>query len=263
MIISANNADLSSWITVPKGSDFPIQNIPFGICTILNTENSSKRVVTIIGHTVIDIAQLGRLGYLKDCNIDPSALESDTLNALMKSNKEGTRTLRNRISALLASDNPELRDYSTHHSQVLYDYDTVTMHIPVEIGDYTDFYSSKEHATNVGKMFRDPDNALLPNWLHLPVGYHGRSSSIVVSGKEIKRPWGQIMPKEASMPVFMPSKSIDFELEMGFITYDANVLGERISTHDAEDHIFGLCLFNDWSARDIQKWEYIPLGIFG
>ena len=136
------------------------------------------------------------------------------------------------------------------------------MQLPVQIGDYTDFYSSIEHATNVGTMFRDPDNALLPNWLHIPVGYHGRSSSIIPSGIPVHRPQGQTLPNGATDPVFGPSKLIDFELEMAFITTDANDLGEPIPVSEAEEYIFGLVLFNDWSARDIQKWEYVPLGPF-
>jgi fumarylacetoacetase len=140
--------------------------------------------------------------------------------------------------------------------------DEIEMLLPVDIGDYTDFYSSREHATNVGTMFRDPENALLPNWLHLPVGYHGRSSSIVVSGTRIRRPKGQTLPAGAETPVFGPTKLLDFELEMGFITTDANSLGRSVSVEEARDQIFGLVLLNDWSARDIQKWEYVPLGPF-
>lgn len=136
------------------------------------------------------------------------------------------------------------------------------MLLPVQIGDYTDFYSSKEHATNVGKMFRDPENALLPNWLHIPVGYHGRSSTIVPSGIPVHRPMGQTLPNGQSTPVFGPSQSIDFELETAFITTDANIMGENIPVNEAEDYIFGMVLLNDWSARDIQKWEYVPLGPF-
>ena len=136
------------------------------------------------------------------------------------------------------------------------------MVMPVKIGDYTDFYSSKDHASNVGKMFRDPKNALLPNWLHIPVGYHGRASSIVISGTDVKRPKGQVLPKGKDSPIFSDSKLLDFELEMGFITGKGNELGENINIENAEDYIFGLCLFNDWSARDIQKWEYVPLGPF-
>ena len=259
MNIKANDPSLKSWIEVPANSDFPIQNIPFGIFSVAS---GSKRVGTIIGDTVIDLAELEVLGYLKDLDIDTWAYDSDSLNLLMDAHKEGTRELRNRISEIFEESNTHLKENKEHCEIVLHPASTVTMHMPVEIGDYTDFYSSKEHATNVGTMFRDPNNALLPNWLHIPVGYHGRSSSVIVSGTDIKRPLGQTKPNEDEGPVFGPSRLVDFELEMGFITYDANKLGDRVSTEEAEDYIFGMCLFNDWSARDIQKWEYVPLGPF-
>jgi len=181
---------------------------------------------------------------------------------LMEEGKEGTRQLRNRISELLRSDHGELRDHSEHRRQVFVSQKSATMLMPVEIGDYTDFYSSIEHATNVGTMFRDPKNALMPNWKHIPVGYHGRASSIILSGQAIHRPKGQMKPKEDEPPVFGPCKLLDFELEMAFITYDGKPLGDSISTREANDFIFGMVLFNDWSARDIQKWEYVPLGPF-
>ena len=259
MTIKANNPLLKSWIETPENSDFPIQNIPFGI---FSTSENSSRVATIIGDTLIDIAALEELGYLSDLEIDTWSYESDSLNMLMDAHKEGTRALRDRLSDIFEEGNAELRDNETDKKHILFDSASVTMHLPVEIGDYTDFYSSREHATNVGTMFRDPNNALLPNWLHIPVGYHGRSSSVIVSGTDIKRPYGQTKPNDNEPPVFGPSRLVDFELEMGFITYDANRLGDRISTNQAEDYIFGMCLFNDWSARDIQKWEYVPLGPF-
>ncbi len=259
MNIKANDPSLKSWIEVPANSDFPIQNIPFGIFSVANNR---KRVGTIIGDTVIDLAELEVLGYLEGLDVDTWAYESDSLNLLMDAHKEGTRELRNRISEIFEANNASLRDNKEHSEIVLHPASTVTMHMPVEIGDYTDFYSSREHATNVGTMFRDPNNALLPNWLHIPVGYHGRSSSVIISGTDIKRPIGQTKPNDDEGPVFGPSRLVDFELEMGFITYDANKLGDRVSTDEAEDYIFGMCLFNDWSARDIQKWEYVPLGPF-
>jgi fumarylacetoacetase len=162
------------------------------------------------------------------------------------------------VQKLLVDKNSPLKE----KPEILVSQADVQMHLPVHVGDYTDFYSSIEHATNVGKMFRDPENALLPNWKHIPVGYHGRASSIVVSGTPIKRPKGQVMPKDATEPVFKPSARLDFELEMGFITGKNTQLGDSVSTADADDYIFGLVLFNDWSARDIQKWEYVPLGPF-
>ena len=172
--------------------------------------------------------------------------------------KKTTNQVRLKVQKLLTEENSPLKN----HPEVLVKQSEVKMHLPVKIGDYTDFYSSIEHATNVGKMFRDPENALLPNWKHIPVGYHGRASSIVVSGTPIHRPKGQLMPKDATTPVFKPSGRLDFELEMGFITGNTTKLGESVSTNEAEDYIFGLVLFNDWSARDIQKWEYVPLGPF-
>jgi len=181
---------------------------------------------------------------------------------MMKQGKTGTRRLRERLSILFSDGQLDLKGNQHHVDQVLIPIDQVEMLMPVHIGDYTDFYSSREHATNVGTMFRDPENALLPNWLWIPVGYHGRSSSIILSGESINRPKGQIKPSDDEDPIFSPCRLLDFELEMGFITYDGKALGESISTHEAEDYIFGMVLFNDWSARDIQKWEYIPLGPF-
>jgi fumarylacetoacetase len=178
---------------------------------------------------------------------------------MMKKGKNATTELRNRISNLLNKENFEMQEKA---DQVLIPMEDVIMQMPVQIGDYTDFYSSKEHATNVGTMFRDPANALLPNWLWIPVGYHGRASSVILSGQDIYRPKGQIKPDPNADPIFAPSRQVDFELEMAFITYEGKTLGNSISTTEAEDFIFGLCLFNDWSARDIQAWEYVPLGPF-
>jgi fumarylacetoacetase len=155
-----------------------------------------------------------------------------------------------------------LKNNTAHKETILFRLDEIEMKLPVYIGDYTDFYASKEHATNVGTMFRGAENALMPNWLHMPVGYHGRSSSIITTHTPIHRPQGQILPEGADQPVFGPSQRVDFELEMAFITTDANDLGEPIPVEEAEEYIFGLVLFNDWSARDIQKWEYVPLGPF-
>ncbi|NNE55268.1 MAG: fumarylacetoacetase, partial [Flavobacteriales bacterium] len=202
------------------------------------------------------------LGYLENLPFSISDFDTNTLNALMRKGKNGTRELRNRISKLLRSDVPDLKNKEHHVKQCLLNQSDVTMLMPVEIGDYTDFYSSIEHATNVGTMFRDPANALLPNWKHIPVGYHGRASSIIPSGVPIHRPKGQTKPNDNEPPVFGPCKLLDFELEMAFITYQGKPMGDSISTEEAEDYIFGMVLFNDWSARDIQKWEYVPLGPF-
>jgi fumarylacetoacetase len=258
-MIRANNPNLSSWIAVESGSDFPIQNIPFGV---FSTAKSNPRVGTAIGEYVLDLSALAELGYFDELEFDTEVFKSDSLNAYMASGQSTWRSVRDRISQILASENSVLRDNATDREKVLIPMSMATLHLPVEIRDYTDFYSSIEHATNVGTMFRDPDNALLPNWKHLPVGYHGRASSIVVSGVNINRPKGQTKADDADTPSFGPTRSLDFELELGFFTGRNNPLGQSISTGDAEDYIFGMVLFNDWSARDIQKWEYVPLGPF-
>ena len=258
-MISANQAHLKSWIPVPEHSDFPIQNIPFGI---IKMEGKSPRVATRIGDSVIDLFELYKLGCFESLPFESYDFDASSLNSLMKKGKLAVRELRNVLSALLLSDNSFLRDKHEVHGSFLFTHDSVEMLLPINIGDYTDFYSSKEHATNVGVMFRDPANALLPNWLWIPVGYHGRASSVVVSGTDFHRPKGQIKPNDEEDPIFSASRQIDFELEMGFITFDGKPLGDSISVAEADDYIFGLCLFNDWSARDIQKWEYVPLGPF-
>ena len=257
--ILANNPNLKSWVEVPANSDFPIQNLPFGI---FKTRSQSERVGVRIGDKVLDLKALYVLGYLENLPFSGSDFENKFLNDLMEKGKKATRDLRNRISKLLSHDFEDLKVNQHHVDQVLISADKIDMCLPVRIGDYTDFYSSREHATNVGTMFRDPANALLPNWLWIPVGYHGRASSVIVSGQAIHRPKGQIKPDPAQDPIFAPCRSLDFELETGFITYDGKPLGDSISTAEAEDFIFGMCLFNDWSARDIQTWEYVPLGPF-
>lgn len=259
MPIKANDPTLTSWLPVPENSDFPIQNIPFGVFL---TREDVITIGTRIGDHAIDLAALHQLGYFKGIPLTDDIFLQDTLNDFISDGKKTWRLVRDRISEVFQSGNPSLRDNAAHREIILFTLEEIEMQLPVQIGDYTDFYSSKEHATNVGKMFRDPDKALLPNWLHIPVGYHGRSSTIITSGPSIYRPKGQTMPKEATRPVFGPSKMLDFEVEMGFITTDANVMGEVIAVHEAEESIFGLVLLNDWSARDIQKWEYVPLGPF-
>ena len=259
MSISANNPSLKSWVEVPTNSDFSIQNLPFGI---IKTPNLTPRVAVRIGDKVLDLKTLFVLGYLENLPYELGDFDSEYLNKMMKRGKKATRDLRNRISKLLDVNQADLQKNQHHVDQVLLAVESVEMCMPIQIGDYTDFYSSKEHATNVGVMFRDPANALLPNWLWIPVGYHGRASSVVLSGQAIYRPKGQVKPVETEDPIFAPSSQLDFELEMGFFTYDGKPLGDSISTTEAEEYIFGMCLFNDWSARDIQKWEYIPLGPF-
>jgi fumarylacetoacetase len=226
------------------------------------TRDDIITIGTRIGDHVIDLGALHQLGYFDGIPLTDDIFLQDTLNDFISDGRKTWRLVRNRISELFDAANDGLKNHAEHRKTVLFALDEIEMKLPVQIGDYTDFYSSKEHATNVGSMFRDPENALLPNWLHLPVGYHGRSSTIVPSGTPIRRPMGQTMPKDADTPVFGPSKWIDFELEMAFITTDANAMGEPISIEEAEEYIFGMVLFNDWSARDIQKWEYVPLGPF-
>jgi len=258
--IPANNPQLSSWIPVSGNSDFPIQNLPFGIFS--DAQNPQPRPASIIGDMVIDLRALSDLGYFNSLNIAPDVFTTPTLNAFLRLGKPIWRAVRQRLSDLFSSENNELKSNEAHRVNVLFPVQNVTMHLPVQVGDYTDFYSSKEHATNVGIMFRGADNALMPNWLHIPVGYHGRSSSIVVSGTPIRRPKGQMQLQDGQPPVFGASKLLDFELEMAFITGQGKPLGDTISTEEADDFIFGMVLFNDWSARDIQKWEYQPLGPF-
>ncbi len=263
-------AILKSWIPVDKDSDFPIQNLPFGIFTppkaVIATKDKSKdilpRVGVAIGDQVLDLLELKKTGVFNALNFDTNVFAKSSLNDFIALEKKTTSAVRARISKLLEERNPELRDDEKTKAKVLHKMKDVEMHLPVEVGDYTDFYSSMEHARNVGMMFRDPANALLPNWKHLPVGYHGRASSIVVSGTDFHRPKGQMKPADSEVPVFGPTKQMDFELEMAFIIGKGTKLGESVSTKDAEDYIFGMCLFNDWSARDIQAWEYVPLGPF-
>src|SRR5690606_23375535 len=259
MNIPANNPALKSWIPVSTHSDFPIQNIPFGA---FSTDDDEVVLATRIGDFAISLPALNDLGYFKDINFDDSVLYDETLNAFISEGKSVWRAIRNRISEIFEENNSSLRDNEEHKKLILFPLENVQVELPIYIGDYTDFYSSREHATNVGKMFRDPENALLPNWLHLPVGYHGRSSTIIPSGIPVHRPMGQTLPNGETQPVFGPSKLVDFELEMAFITTDANIMGEPVPVEEAEEHIFGLVLFNDWSARDIQKWEYVPLAPF-
>jgi len=251
--------NLKSWLSIELNCDFPIQNIPFGVFI---TKNDDITIGTRIGKYAIDMGALQRLGYFDGIELTDDMFMQDTLNDFISDGKKTWRLVRNRLMDLFQESNPQLRDNPKHRAIILFEISEVEMLLPVSIGDYTDFYSSKEHATNVGKMFRDPENALLPNWLHIPVGYHGRSSTIVPSGIPVHRPWGQTMPNDAVEPVFGPSKLVDFELETAFITTDGNLMGEIINIDQAEDCIFGMVLFNDWSARDIQKWEYVPLGPF-
>jgi len=258
MQITANNPALRSWVTGADHSEFPIQNLPFGIFQVAE---GTKSVGVRIGEQVLDLAQMAAYGYFDDLPFASSDFSEDYLNPLMQKGKIAVRARRNRIAELLSTTNETFQSQKDQHNALI-PVSKVKMALPVQIGDYTDFYSSKEHATNVGIMFRDPANALLPDWLWIPVGYHGRASSVIASDHPVIRPKGQIKPDDNADPIFAPSRQVDFELEMGFITFDGKPLGQSISTAEAEDYIFGLCLFNDWSARDIQKWEYVPLGPF-
>jgi fumarylacetoacetase len=255
---TANNPALKSWVEVPAGSDFPIQNLPFGI---FKTKYLSAVAGVAIGNHVLDLVYLHENGYLDGLGLPSGIFNQKYLNDFLALGKSKTREVRERLSVLLRHDNDELRDNPAREI-ALVPMEEVQMQMPVQVPNYTDFYSSEEHATHVGTMFRDPKNALLPNWKHLPVGYHGRASSIVVSGTPIHRPKGQIKLPDSEAPVFSASRKMDFELEVAFITCSETRLGQAISTTDAEDHIFGFVLFNDWSARDIQQWEYVPLGPF-
>jgi fumarylacetoacetase len=259
MIITANDPSLKSWVEVRPGSDFPIQNLPFGI---FQTADTQPRVGVAIGDYVLDLKMLAHEGFFDELHIPESVFTKPYLNELMAYGKEKTSALRNRISALLNVENEDLQDEEDLLPDLLVPMKEAKMLMPVLVRDYTDFYSSKEHATNVGTMFRDPENALLPNWKHLPVGYHGRASSIIVSGEPIRRPKGQRKDGDKDQPVFGPSGRLDFELEMAFITCKENKLGNSIPTNEADEYIFGFVLFNDWSARDMQAWEYVPLGPF-
>lgn len=258
-MITANDPKRESWLEVQTQSDFPIQNIPFGVFI---TKDDIVTIGTRIGNYAIDLSALQMLGYLKGIELTDDVFLQDNLNDFISSGKKTWRAVRNKIADIFDKTNPSLQNNAKHREAVIFKIEEVEMQLPVYIGDYTDFYSSKEHATNVGKMFRDPANALLPNWLHIPVGYHGRSSTVIPSGINVKRPQGQTLPKGETQPIFGPSKRIDFELETAFITTDANLFGESIPVDEAEDHIFGMVLLNDWSARDIQTWEYVPLGPF-
>ena len=247
-----------SFLNVPEDSDFSIYNFPFGIAKY----KGKVFVASRIGDSVINMDVLNSKGYLKDFNLKEEVFNNFKLNLFISQGKKTCSAVRQQLIDLFGNDSSSLANNQSDLNEILIPTEEVEMLLPVAIGDYTDFYSSIEHATNVGKMFRDPENALLPNWKHLPVGYHGRSSSIIVSGQDIRRPKGQTKPNPDENPVFGPCKLLDFELEMAFITYPGKKLGESISTSEADNYLFGMCLFNDWSARDIQKWEYVPLGPF-
>ncbi len=251
---------LRSFVEVPAAHPFPIQNLPFGI--FRRRGGSTPAVCTRIGDFVVDCAVLQeRRLFNGEYLAGRRPFAQSSLNVFMGLGRPAWREARRTLQKLLAHDEETIRDDTTLREQALIPVKDAEMLLPAQIGDYTDFYSSKQHATNVGAMFRDPENALLPNWLHLPVGYHGRASSVVVSGTEVVRPKGQLKPEDGP-PTFSPSKLLDFELEMGFFVGPGNELGGSIPIGEAGEHVFGFVLVNDWSARDIQKWEYVPLGPF-
>lgn len=254
-----NNPQLRSWIEVEVGSDFPIQNLPLGIFRLPGKLPSAG---TRIGNTVISLHALAKRGFFQKTCIDPEVFNRPELNDFIALGTNAWHNLRESLSDMFNLENHLMHDYVQTSEDILFPIKDVEMMMPVKVGDYTDFYSSEQHALNLGTIFRDAENALNPNWKHLPVGYHGRSSSIVVSGTPIYRPKGQTKPDPASVPEFGPSRQLDYELEVAFIAGKSTQLGEPVTTAHAEDHIFGLILFNDLSARDIQKWEYIPLGPF-
>jgi len=261
MTTSTSDRTTRSFVDVPAGSHFPMANLPFGV--FRPKSGSGVRIGAAIGEHVLDLAVLEEAGLLAAPALRGRMLfRRPALNAFMAAGRDAWRQARARIGRLLAADEPTLRDAGALREAALHRQSDIEMLLPVEVGDYTDFYSSREHATNVGTMFRGKDNALQPNWLHLPVAYHGRASSLLPSGIDVRRPWGQTRPDDAAPPLCEPSRQVDFELETGFFVGPGNPLGVPIPADDAAEHIFGMVLVNDWSARDIQKWEYVPLGPF-
>lgn len=254
-----NDPSLRSFIPVDPASDFPIQNLPYGV---FSTEASpARRAGVAIGDYVLDLALLEGEGLL---DLAPAfdVFAQTSLNAFMALGPAVWSRTRARISELLRHDNPQLRDNKMLRAAVLVPMADARLQLPLTVAGYTDFYSSREHATNIGVMFRGKDNALQPNWLHMPIAYNGRASTVVVSGTRVKRPRGQLKPPSAELPAFGPCKRLDFELEMGVVVGQPSVMGEMLSERQAEEMIFGFVILNDWSARDIQQWEYVPLGPF-
>ena len=247
-----------SWVEVSENSDFTWHNLPYGI---FKTATHTPRAGVAIGSFILDLAVLSAAGKFSGIVKDVQVFSKTTLNEFIALGKPTTNKVRQRIQELLHEENTELKNDIALREQAFVNQSDAQMLLPIHIPNYTDFYSSIEHATNVGKLFR-PDNPLMPNWKHLPVGYHGRASSIVVSGTPIRRPKGQTKADDAAMPSFGATKALDIEREMAFVVGKETMLGESVSTAVAEDYIFGLVIFNDWSARDIQRWEYVPLGPF-
>ncbi|MGP5543147.1 fumarylacetoacetase [Psychrobacter celer] len=260
--MSTIDKNLTSFIEVAADSDFSIHNLPYGIFSDTKTQAKAdnRRAGVAIGEYVLDLSVLESAGLL-DLAGGPY-FNQPTLNAFIDSGRDNWQKARATIQTLLSDADSTLRDDTELQKKALFKQADVTMHLPVHVPGFTDFYSSKEHATNVGTMFRDPNNALLPNWTEMPVGYNGRASTVVVSGTDIVRPSGQLKPNADERPIFSPCKRLDFELETAFVVGRGNQLGQPIAVDEAFEHIFGMVLLNDWSARDIQKWEYVPLGPF-
>ncbi len=254
-----NDPKLRSFIEVAPASDFPIQNLPYGVFS--TAAYPAPRVGVAIGDQVLDLAVLENEGLI-DLSPAYGVFAQTSINAFMALGPKVWSRTRARISELLRHDHPELRDNEKLRARALVPMADVKLYLPITVAGYTDFYSSKEHATNVGVMFRGKDNALQPNWLHMPIGYNGRASTVVVSGTKVRRPRGQLKPPNADAPSFGPSKRLDFELEMGVVIGQPSAMGGMIGEKQAEEMIFGFVLLNDWSARDLQQWEYVPLGPF-
>src|SRR6266542_3764620 len=260
---------LRSFIEIAKDSPFPIQNLSFGV---FQPKEAKPRVGVAIGDLIVDLSVLEELGHfrssefrepvLSGSRMDRHVFSEDSLNAFLALGRPAWRRAREIVQHLLSDETPTLRDDAELRARVFHAQQDVLMKLPVRIGNYTDFYSSYHHSHNVGTMLRGPENALMPNWKWLPVAYHGRASSVVISGTDVHRPQGQVKPPDASIPTFGPTKSLDYELEMAFLIGPGNSLGEPVPIDRAVDHIFGLVLMNDWSARDIQAWEFQPLGPF-
>ncbi len=254
-----HNPTLTSFVDSANlgGTDFPIQNLPFGVFKRKGTQDL-PRVGVAIGDKVLDVSMCRKAGLFEGlANDAAAACERSSLNTLMSLGTKHWAALRKRLSELLGATSKAKESVKAS----LVSTNDVEMFLPAEIGDYTDFYASIYHATNVGSMFR-PTNPLLPNYKYIPIGYHGRSSSIVISGTPIHRPSGQLKSESDEHPVFAPSKLLDYELEIGAFVGSGNALGKPVSISHATEHLFGVCLLNDWSARDIQAWEYQPLGPF-
>lgn len=252
---------LRSFIPVDPNSHFPIQNLPYGV--FRRNDHHSPRVGVAIGEYVLDLAVIEEAGLFNSSVVAGKKLfNRSSLNAFIDLGYQAWHEVRTILQKLLSADDPTLKENSRLCDEAIVSQKEIELLLPVEIGNYTDFYASKEHASNVGTIFRGKENALMDNWVHLPVGYHGRASSVVVSGTHIHRPWGQIKPSDQPYPQFAPTQQLDFELEIGWFVGPGNKLGEPIAMDEAEKQIFGLVLVNDWSARDIQAWEYRPLGPF-